>query len=108
MRASREPMCVVLDVERLVSHTSADDHKIYRSAQELDQIDQTADPVQLARAQLLHNGMQPDVLEQSETQIDGQLAEAEIRALACGPPTVETSAKRTLPAELTHPAQEHR
>ncbi len=108
MRASREPMCVVLDVERLVSHTSADDHKIYRSAQELDQIDQTADPVQLARAQLLHNGMQPDVLEQIETQIDGQLAEAEIRALACGPPTVETSAKRTLPAELTHPAQEHR
>ncbi len=43
--SSAAPLVVVFDVERLTSHTNADDETIYRSADEIRRVGETSDPI---------------------------------------------------------------
>jgi len=45
VRAHRQPQIVIFDVERLSNHTNADDQRVYRSQEEIDQVRTEADPI---------------------------------------------------------------
>ena len=108
MRQTRAPAIVVLDVERLGSHTSADDHSIYRSGEELQQARATGDPLQTCEADLLQRGVSPESLQTLRESVIREVALAEQAALAGAEPPLELDAKKRLPVELTHPSREDR
>lgn len=108
MRQTRAPAIVVLDVERLGSHTSADDHSIYRSGEELQQARATGDPLQSCEADLLQRGVSPESLQTLRESVIREVALAEQAALAGAEPPLELDAKKRLPVELTHPSREDR
>jgi len=49
MRKTRRPAIVIFDVDRLSSHTNADDQRMYRSPDEIQHVRDTGDPVILFR-----------------------------------------------------------
>lgn len=106
MRVDRKPQLIVLDVERLVSHTNADDQRIYRDQVELSQRAETGDPLRNLRAQLLAEGLTESELLEIESEITDQIALAEAESLAGPEPTTNHSARIDLPVELTHPSRE--
>ncbi len=108
MRQAREPAIVVFDVERLSSHTSADDHSIYRSAEDLQRAENTGDPLPLCEALLLQRGYSPEELAAVRQAVIREVSLAEQAAFATEDPSLETEAKKRLPVELTHPSREFR
>ncbi|MDQ6764923.1 MAG: thiamine pyrophosphate-dependent enzyme, partial [Verrucomicrobiota bacterium] len=52
MRAGKGPVFLWVMMERLSSHTSSDDHKLYRSAEELEKLEQ-CDPLRVWRERLV-------------------------------------------------------
>ena len=108
LRQTREPAIVVFDVERLGSHTSADDHSIYRTTDDLQQAQATGDPLRLCEDALQQRGCDPQDLEAVRQSVIRQVALAEQAAFAGADPTVELEAKKRLPVELTHPSRESR
>ena len=108
LRQTRAPVIVVFDVERLTSHTSADDHAIYRTADDLQHARETGDPLQLCEAALLQQGVEPEALQTLRQSVIREVALAEQAAFAGAEPPVELEAKKRLPVELTHPSREVR
>ena len=106
MRADRKPKLIVLDMERLVSHTNADDHRIYRDQNDLLQRAATGDPLRNLRSQLLHEGLSESKLLQIESEIAEQIAQAAAESIAGPDPTAISSASIELPIEFTHPSRE--
>ena len=56
MRSQRRPAIVVFDVERLSSHTNADDQTIYREEAEIRAAARKGDPITALESHLLANG----------------------------------------------------
>jgi 2-oxoisovalerate dehydrogenase E1 component len=108
VRHRREPVFVVLRVERLASHTHADDHRVYRAAEQLQSAAETGDPLPRLKQCLLDQGQSVESLEELEQQVQVQLEAAEKAALLADDPTATATAKRPLRVELTHPAREIR
>ena len=108
MRQTRRPAVVVLQVERLTSHTNADDQTIYRDAEEIDRSRQIGDPLANFEQWLLTHGWSENDLDQQRQEIEGQLAVAEEEAAAGPDPEPVFDAKRPLKVELTHPSRERR
>lgn len=107
MRKDRKPRLLVLDVDRLTSHTNADDHRIYRDPADLRDASETGDPLRNLRRQLLEMGVSEAELLTLENQITCEVAENEATSLAGPEPITEFSAKRDLCVELTHPSREN-
>ncbi|MFO0818139.1 MAG: beta-ketoacyl-ACP synthase 3 [Pirellulales bacterium] len=106
MRNQRGPALVVLEVERLASHTNADDQTVYRSATELREAELTGDPLVRFERWLLESGVSPDQLLEVQRKAVAEVEAAE-RAAGDGPqPTVERQAKRPILARITHAASE--
>jgi len=55
LRAGKGPSFLWVTMERLSSHTSSDDHKLYRSAEELQNLE-TCDPLKQWKEQLIDEG----------------------------------------------------
>ncbi len=108
MRQDRCPAVVVLDVERLASHTNADDQTIYRDPREIERGRQTGDPLKRFRTWLLEQGMTEDELSQLDQSVEAELASAEEQAALSAEPEAEFDAKRPLQVELTHSSRERR
>lgn len=108
MRATRRPALVVMDVERMHSHTNADDHRLYRPADEIAQAQQSGDPVLRLRNHLLQSGVSQSTLEDLERQIRAEMAALTTASLRGPEPVSHDGAKRSLLVELTHPARESR
>jgi 2-oxoisovalerate dehydrogenase E1 component len=106
MRADRQPRLIVLDVERLTSHTNADDQRIYRQPGDLQQATETKDPLRNLRGQLLAEGTSDAELTEIEADIARQVAAAEAASVAGPEPIATLTAKRDLHVELTHPSRE--
>lgn len=71
IRAGRGPAFFWVKLERLSSHTSSDDQKLYRSAEELEALDQ-CDPLKCWKERLLEEG----ILSQEEFEaIDNEVKE---------------------------------
>ena len=105
VRETRGPAVVIFRVERLASHTNADDQTIYRTAEDLARAEQESDPIRIAEAKLLKSGMTQADLTVIQSQVKDQIAAAEAEAMVGETPLPMMSAKQNLPVELTHPSR---
>ena len=108
MRESRQPAILVLRVERLSNHTNADDHTIYRTAEDLADAAMHGDPVRICEQRLRELGVPQEKFEQIRISVAAEIEAAEEAAFAEPDPDKDQSAKRSLPVELTHPSREKR
>ncbi|MCC7300717.1 MAG: thiamine pyrophosphate-dependent dehydrogenase E1 component subunit alpha, partial [Verrucomicrobia bacterium] len=108
VRKTRGPQIVVIDVERLTSHTNADDHTLYRSADDIREMHAKADPIRILAEQLIAAGISEAQLKEIEHSINHDIDAA--FAVARGTPNAQTelSAKKPLPEKLTSAASEQR
>jgi 2-oxoisovalerate dehydrogenase E1 component len=108
IRSSRKPQIVVLEVERLHSHTNADDHRVYRSEEDLRQSAESGDPITRLEHQLLKLGCETETLRQIRAEVEREVADAEAAAATAAEPTAQRIASRPIPVELAHPSSEVR
>ena len=106
VRTSRKPAIIVCSVERLTSHTNADDHTIYRTEEDIRNACETGDPILVMEAKLRQAGITDEDLKLIRTQVADQVAAAEEDALASDTPAAKLDAKSLLPVEVTHPSRE--
>lgn len=104
LRQTRGPQIVVLNVERLESHTNADDQTVYRTEAELRRAMENADPCAKLRAHLLANGIAETQLKAIEDEVKAQVDAAFHTARKGTTPKPVFDAKRPLPA----PREEYR
>lgn len=108
IRDTRSPALVVLEVDRLASHTNSDDERIYRSPEETRRASHSGDPIRNLADQLVMEGVSRQELEQIETEIGERIGTAADLARFAAEPIPVTDAKKTLPLCLTAPAGEYR
>ncbi|WP_395946244.1 beta-ketoacyl-ACP synthase 3 [Caedibacter taeniospiralis] len=107
MRKDRAPHIIIFKVERLNSHSNADDHRIYRHSDELKSILQR-DPVTLSREFLLAHGVKENFLQEMEAKTSQSVKEAMELALKGSTPQPCFDAESPLPAHLLPHAHEYR
>jgi 2-oxoisovalerate dehydrogenase E1 component len=107
MRADRQPRLVVLKMERLASHTNADDHTVYRSADDIAAIRAQRDPLKTTRSRLLALGMEESALQAIEQRAADVVAQGLVEARSAAEPEPCFDAKRPLAPELTDGAREY-
>jgi 2-oxoisovalerate dehydrogenase E1 component len=71
LRAGQGPVFFWVKVERLSSHTSSDDHTLYRSKEDLAALEQ-ADPIRHLKDRMIKQG---DLTEKDFTSLDAELKE---------------------------------
>jgi len=106
MREQRKPAMIVMQVERLGSHTNADDQSIYRSEEDLAEAQLHGDPITNLEEHLTAYGMTTAELKVIRAQVDDQVAAAEEEALQAKDPLPALDACIQHPVELTHPNKE--
>ncbi|MBA63882.1 MAG: transketolase [Planctomycetaceae bacterium] len=106
IRATSKPALIVFEVERLTSHTNADDQTVYRNQDDIDEAQLNGDPIRSAKQQLLSMGLTESELNIIQSQVDDQLAAAEQEALDAKTPLASLDASRQHPVEVTHPSKE--
>lgn len=106
MRCDRKPQIIWMDVDRLYSHTNADDHRAYRSADEIDRIAREGDPVRNLENHLWRAGVSAETLssirEHARLIVEAACEESQFGS----EPMTYVEAKAALPPELTHAASE--
>ena len=83
LRENRRPAIVVFAVDRLDDHSSSDDQRLYRPAEEIARILATGDPLARLRAELIAQGVAAAKIDAFERESDSELrdlAEAARRA----------------------------
>ena len=108
IREQRQPGILIVDLERLTSHTSADDHTIYRTSDDLDRAMADGDPIRRCEAHLMTRGVTSSELESIRSDVAREVEQAEKQAFMGGEPIAAKEAKRPLKVELTHSSQEYR
>jgi len=106
MRANRKPAIIVMQVERLTSHTNADDQTIYRSEQDLATAKLQGDPITNLEEHLTAYGMTESELKVIRTQVNDQIAAAEEESTQANDPLPSIDACIQHPVELIHPSKE--
>lgn len=91
-----KPQIVVMDVERLMSHTNADDHSLYRSAEDIHAMLENADPILILAKQLIDAGVPQEELKKIEHEINHELDEAFTAARKAAVCKTELSAKKPI------------
>ena len=107
MREDRQPMIVILDVERLSDHTNADDQRVYRTEAEIRQ-SKAGDPILRLRHWLLDQNCTESVLDAIVAEAAALVGAAEIDSLSVNEPVTTSTAKAIVPVELAHPSTEIR
>lgn len=97
VRHSRTPQLVVISVERLASHTNADDQAVYRSAEELAHARVHRDPLLKFRQWMLDAGVSPDELQVLEDEVHAVVQNAAIQVQCEPDPQLSVSAKAPYP-----------
>ena len=106
IRSDRKPAIIVLEVERLASHTNADDQRIYRTESDLKEARETSDPITNLQQRLLEMDYTEADLQAIDAQIKDQIEAAQNEAVEGPEPLVTKTAKKTLHVELTHPSRQ--
>lgn len=99
IRTTSTPRILIMQVERLQSHTNADDQTVYRTEADLKQAQENADPCTTLRQQLLKLGHTAQTLDQIEATTRSQLETAFQQARKGPAPKPAFNAKRALPAQ---------
>jgi 2-oxoisovalerate dehydrogenase E1 component len=94
-----QPQIVVMDVERLMSHTNADDQTLYRPGSEIEEMLKTGDPILILAKKLIAAGVPEEELKQIEHEINHQLDEAFTVARKAPICKTELSAKKPIASE---------
>jgi 2-oxoisovalerate dehydrogenase E1 component len=101
IRKTRGPQLMVLNVERLESHTNADDHTAYRSAEAIAEMWEKSDPIANLRVELIKMGASDESLQAIESEESAKAEAAYRQAKNSGtPPAPEFGAKKALPEAL--------
>jgi len=101
IRENRGPQIVVFNVERLESHTNADDQTMYRTAAELKHAMDNADPCARLRSELLAGGVSEEEIKTIETEVKVAVDAAFHTARKGTTPTATLTAKKPLPEPRT-------
>lgn len=108
MRQVREPALIVFSVERLDSHTNADDQTLYRDESELARVAATGDPIRNLEASMLKQGFTAATIERIRQEAREETERAEEAAWHERQPEPVFTAKAPISVELTHPSRERR
>ena len=108
MRETGKPAIIVMSVERLHSHTNADDHRVYRTDEEIKALHESSDPVDQMHSWLLDQGVSEDELAAEREEIIADLKEKAHKAQISPEPEPVYTAKKEIPAHLTDRKQEYR
>jgi len=101
LRETRSPQIVVFNVERLQSHTNADDQTTYRTEADLQHAMDNADPCANLRTQLLESGIAEEQLKAIESEVQEQVDSAFHTARKGTTPRPVFDAKKPLPEPRT-------
>ena len=107
VRQTRGPRIAVLRVDRLCNHSNADDQRVYRPAQTLEQLSQSSEPVANLRRALIEAGVEPARLDEVDAQIERDCRSAADRARRIGDPLACSTASAPLPAQVTPGIEEY-
>ncbi|MEI8094145.1 MAG: thiamine pyrophosphate-dependent enzyme [Spirochaetales bacterium] len=107
VREHRGPAIVIFQVSRLNSHTNADDHRSYRSLEEIEETRRRDDPLPRLEAWLEHNGVALDRLAELRARLKDEVQADSLRAQDSAEPEPIYTAKADLPSHLTNPAEEN-
>ncbi|MBN2685841.1 MAG: beta-ketoacyl-ACP synthase 3 [Pontiellaceae bacterium] len=97
IRETRGPQLAVLHVERLESHTNADDQTMYRTEEELQYAKENADPCTRLRRDLLETGVTEEQITAIEDQVRSAIDAAFHIARKGMTPKADLTAKKPLP-----------
>ena len=97
LRETRGPQIVLFHVERLESHTNADDQSVYRSEAELQHAMENADPCAKLRDHLLANGIDEAQIKAVEDEVKEEVDAAFHVARKGTTPKAALTAKKPLP-----------
>ncbi|MBI9020289.1 MAG: beta-ketoacyl-ACP synthase 3 [Verrucomicrobia bacterium] len=100
VRKTRGPQIVVMELERLGSHTNADDHTLYRSAEDIRDIFENADPILILAKKLIAAGIPETQLKEIEHSINHEMDESFAIARKAENAKTEFSAKKPLSKEF--------
>ncbi len=100
VRETGGPQIVIMNIERLMSHTNADDHTLYRSEEEIRDMRAHADPILNLAAKLMEAGIPEEELKQIEREINHEIDLAFNVARKAQNAVTEFSAKKPLPAAM--------
>ncbi len=88
-REGRGPSVLVCELDRLCSHTSSDDHRVYRPAEELEEM-LGRDPILVLSTQLIEQGeLDQDEWDQIRAEIDAEVDQEYQQAEAEADPTAD-------------------
>lgn len=90
------PQIVIMDIERLTSHTNADDHTLYRTADDIRAMHEKSDPVLLLAEKLIEAGIPEETLKEIEHEINRELDNAFNAARKAANAATEFSAKKPM------------
>ena len=107
IRSNRKPAIVVFKVARLHSHTNADDHRTYRTQDEIEQTKAVSDPVTILEEWLVNHGVDRQELEILKAQIRESVLQDSIEAQNSPDPEPIHTAKAPLSPRLTDPTAEY-
>ena len=99
IRNEGSPKILLFEVERLSSHTNADDQSVYRSESDLKKAMENKDPCAILRQHLIKNGCDEKMILEIEEKIDADLKTAFQEARKELAPKPIFTAKKALPAQ---------
>ncbi|OQY32839.1 MAG: transketolase [Spirochaetaceae bacterium 4572_59] len=108
IRESGKPAIIVFSVERLHSHTNADDHRVYRTEEEIKALHESGDPVDQMHSWLLDQGISEEELAAEREEIIARLKEKAHKAQLSPEPEPIFTAKKEIPSHLGDRKQEYR
>lgn len=108
VRTQRGPAIAVVRVDRLSSHTNADDHRVYRPAETIEHLKETSDPLVNFRAALLDHGIAEAKLSAIDAELEKDIRHASELSRRIADPETTYTAKRELPDKLKPNADEYR
>ena len=107
IRSGKGPQVVVFKVERLSSHSNADDHRIYREDNIISQINQDADPLSTLESLLLKT-QSKDNLDKIKEDIKSQVKSAAEESVRGNDPQPIFTALKELPDKFFNKSSEYR
>nr|WP_185676943.1 beta-ketoacyl-ACP synthase 3 [Ruficoccus amylovorans]MBC2596024.1 beta-ketoacyl-ACP synthase 3 [Ruficoccus amylovorans] len=96
MREDRGPALVLLEAERLGSHSNADDQSLYRTPEQIDQLAREADPVALLAGKLAELGVSEDDIKRIDEECRRCAEEAADDSRKVPAPALAPEVKRPL------------
>lgn len=108
MREDRKPRIIVFRVDRLHSHTNADDHRIYRSETEIQALQETGDPIIHLGNWLVEQGVSANDLDAEVDKIREELSITARQVQQSADPDPVFTAKKEILSHLSDPEQEYR